>query len=445
MFAKKLSILFVFALLALTSFSAKAFSIRLDPDVDDFVVTATTDTTYSLGVTESSGDASSESAPAKIYVPAQRTGASYGNENFFLLKAKDKVKNYIFDVSNNAHVIKFPLNIVSTQDDYYLFVAIKNTHASDSKYKIAKIYSTSPVTPKNETFNVTFPVSLKTICDVIESDCNALVSGSSAVTKKFLAYFFYRTSNSYTVGDEIDPATDKDGLYFEVNISNKVPDSVEIVISDVKKGDKRVVATYTGSASISDVKSIRVFDRTAEGSLDSSPRAPGEAGVNATIQAKEYPFTQSGSITINDLVNGQNYYLSIGFVDKYNFSTKLSPSFEASPMEIEELLKKEQCFLLTAGFGEEHFVIDYFRHIRDHYLRNFALGRAFIKVYYTYGPKFATDLYEHDTLRASVRGTAYVMYFIFNNFTLILAALVFFASYLFKINKIKLKNQQIIK
>ena len=145
MFAKKLSILFVFALLALTSFSAKAFSIRLDPDVDDFVVTATTDTTYSLGVTESSGDASSESAPAKIYVPAQRTGASYGNENFFLLKAKDKVKNYIFDVSNNAHVIKFPLNIVSTQDDYYLFVAIKNTHASDSKYKIAKIYSTSPV------------------------------------------------------------------------------------------------------------------------------------------------------------------------------------------------------------------------------------------------------------------------------------------------------------
>ena len=129
-------------------------------------------------------------------------------------------------------------------------------------------------------------------------------------------------------------------------------------------------------------------------------------------------------MTVNNLTNSDTYNVSILFEDKYKFGTVLSNDMIGQPKEIEELLKKNACFLLTAGFGEDHFVINYFRNFRDTILSQSYLGRAFIHTYYELAPKYALMIYHNEAIRAVIRGAGYTLYFIFNFYYIILAVAV---------------------
>jgi hypothetical protein len=119
------------------------------------------------------------------------------------------------------------------------------------------------------------------------------------------------------------------------------------------------------------------------------------------------------------LQNGVEATVSVASIDKFGFSTTLSNSLPGTPLEIEPLLKKTACFLLTAGFGEEHYVITYFRNIRDQVLAENWLGRKFIGFYYSTAPKYALIIYKCETLRLIIRGSAYCLYFILRNIRLL--------------------------
>jgi hypothetical protein len=147
--------------------------------------------------------------------------------------------------------------------------------------------------------------------------------------------------------------------------------------------------------------------------------------------------SQSSSFTLPNLTNGTPVTVSVALIDKYGFASTLSNSGTATPTDIEELLKKQNCFLLTAGFGEEHFVIDYFRNFRDSFLSQNYLGQIFIKNYYKYAPSFALSIYNNQSIRFVIRSTAYLGYYIMNYFTWFLALFytTFFVFYVFRQKK----------
>lgn len=62
------------------------------------------------------------------------------------------------------------------------------------------------------------------------------------------------------------------------------------------------------------------------------------------------------------------------------------------------------CFIATAAYGTPmHEDINVLRDFRDEYLMTSAVGRVFVKVYYTTSPPIADVIREHKWLRAVVR------------------------------------------
>lgn len=413
---------------SVTGFAAN--TVRINPDID-LVVNARTDTTYTLRSDEASGDATSEAAPAKVYVPVQSGYTSQAD--YFFLKASNPVYNYLFDITDNTHVIIYPLYINVSATAHYLYAAVKD----GTSWKVIASDGISRTNVINGT--VPFEVQLSNICGKISTAPNcSIFDPTNNITgdeRNTLVYIFLSEQSSIADGATItitDPNYDG-GIYFETNLSNRIYPNLVITATNARSGDKRVTLTYTANSTILDPLYVKVFERSTPGTI-STIVTPG------TVNAEDFPFQQNSEVVVRNLVNDQSYNLSVFFLDKYNFTTQLSTSIIGKPLEVQELLKKQSCFLLTAGFGEEHYVIDYFRHFRDTVLSKNFLGRQFIGAYYEYAPKYALIIYEHEAVRATVRGAAYVLYFIFNYFVFILitSMTLLTAIYLYK-NKEKIK------
>ena len=395
---------FIFSFLAILSTQVFADSVRLNPDVD-LAVYGVTDTTFLLNSEEPAGDATAETAPALVYVPVQ--GAAVADQaDYFLLKGSNSAPNYLFDVTDPAHVINFPLYLNVSTTDKYLYAAVKD----GSTYKMVRAYGVVLNNITNGSY--TFAVSPKLICDQqTTTTCASLAPtySSSYEREDILMYFFLSTASNIAVGDTVDVTANTGGIYFKVGMSNRIYPTLVTTVNKIRPGDRRAILEYTSSATILKPDHIRVFD---SGASSSSIAPIGQ--LTGTLLAKEYEYIQNSEVTVTDLVNSQSYNLGLLFVDKYNFTTQVSATLAVQPQEIQELLKKNACYLLTAGFGEDHFVIEYFRSFRDTVLAKSYLGRAFISVYYETAPKYALMIYNNDAMRVIIRGLGYTLYFIFN-------------------------------
>jgi hypothetical protein len=383
------------------------------------VVNGSTNISFPLNVVESSAGATpTESAPAEIFVPMN---GSSSQANYFTVKGVTTLFSAV-----GSESINFPLYLNVGATRKYLYVAIKGTTGN---YKIAQRQSDSYLSQTN--LDVTFPVTSQAICTQA-TDCSEFASTSST-EKAYFAYFFLSDQPALSVGDDLaTPGTTyPGGIYFKINMSNRVYTVSQVIptITEIRAGDKRLVVKYTSTASILKPKSVRVLLRPTP--VVVTTQSPIEAYYNATtgeptavLHPTEFAYAYEGEITINNLENSKEQSLSVLFEDQYKFGTVLSLSDSETPQEIQQLLEKNACFLLTAGFGEDHYVIDYFRHFRDTVLASSYLGRSFIHVYYELAPKYALIMYQHEGIRAIIRGFAYTLYFIFNFYYLFVAAFI---------------------
>lgn len=408
-------------------------TVRVRTDVD-FVITGTTTSTLSIYSEKASGDGTAETAPFKFYVPMQNDGsanAGVANNRYHI-----STPTTVFNASTTTHVANIPLRISTPGGvDRYLYAAVKDTTDSN-RFKPIKMYGTGPVGQGLTNSDITFAFSPADICNKLPSDqCrDLLVSSTSETDKSFIVYFFLSPDASYGPSDSIDPAALNNGIYFQVYMSNRVysDSDLRISITETKNGDKRVILVYSASSTVSSstAKSVRVYLH------DGAPSAQNEplASYSGSILTEEYPYQQNSEVTVSGLTNGTSPRLSLFFLDKYYFGTTLSADVVGSPKEIQELLKEQSCFLLTAGFGEEHYVIQYFRNFRDNVLAKNVLGRMFISTYYELAPKYALMIYEHEMIRSLIRGCAYTLYFLFNHLSMILIILIagFIGTFLFK-------------
>lgn len=431
---------FLALLLTWTTTLFSAETVRLRTDID-LTVTGLTSASLNLTAEGPSGDATSVDAPAKLYLPIQNDGSANSGSasNLYYISAISSV----FDVSNTAHVAYIPLRINTPGGvDRYLYVAVKDTTATPNVYRPIKMYGTGALAQGLTNSDITFSFSPADICSKLPTECTTLVSNSTSKTEKsFIVYFFLSSQSSYGAGDTIDVTSLSNGIYFQVFVSNRVynDSDLRITISNLRSGDKRVIFDYTASATITSAtaKSVRVYLHDGAPGVQNSPLA----SYSGSVLSQEFPYVQNSELTVTNLTNGDSPRLSVFFLDKYNFATTLSGDVVGSPKEIEELLKKEGCFLLTAGFGEEHYVIEYFRHFRDDVLSKNVLGQMFISTYYELAPKYALSIYKNETIRFAIRGAAYILYFLFNYIysILIISFSIFLLFYLFK-NREKIKT-----
>lgn len=406
----------LFILLFLAVWSAQNFAddtVRLHPDID-LVVNGSTNISFPLNVVKSSAGATpTEAAPAEVFVPMN---GSSGQANYFTVKGVTTLFSAI-----GSESINFPLYLNVGATRKYLYVAVKGTTGN---YKIAQKHLDSYLNQTN--VDVTFPVTSQAICTQA-TDCSEFAS-SSSTEKAYFAYFFLSDQAALSVGDDLatPETTYPGGIYFKINMSNRVytVSQVRPIITEVRPGDGRLIVKYTSVASILKPKAVRILLRK------DNPTAPIEMPIEtyytseaeAVLYETEFAYSIEGEITVNNLKNGEEQYLSVLFEDQYKFGTVVSESAVGRPEEIQQLLEKNACFLLTAGFGEDHYVIDYFRHFRDNVLANSYLGRSFIHVYYELAPKYALIIYQHEGIRAVIRGLAYTLYFIFNFYYIFVAA-----------------------
>ncbi|MEA9356149.1 CFI-box-CTERM domain-containing protein [Bacteriovorax sp. PP10] len=412
---KKYLLLSFLTLWAAQSFAAD--SIALNPDID-FAMNGKTNITFPLNVV-STTKTPTEAAPAKVYVPM---GGPNGQANYII----EKGVTTLFSKADAGTNIQFPLYVNVGAGDRWLYVAVKATSTASNPYRLTKKIFTTPynsVTNRNETVPLTTPE----LCSQ-QADCDNFAATSNT-EKKLMVYFFLSADQALTIPQDIDPVTAyPGGIFFEVNMSNRIYDSTQVlpVITAIRSGDKRVIISYTSTTNIASPKAMRVFIHDgAPGIVNQPIQNYYTAQAGSRLYTTEFAYAYSGEVTVNNLENDSQYFLSVLLEDQYKFGTVLSDDALGEAKAIEELLKKNACFLLTAGFGEDHYVISYFRHFRDTVLSQSYLGRAFINIYYETAPKYALMIYQHEGIRAVIRGFAYTLYFIFNFYYVFIAGAVF--------------------
>jgi hypothetical protein len=327
----------------------------------------------------------------------------------------------------------------------YLYAAAK----SGSSYIVVAKYGSqiSPITNGEVTFNV----SPQNICEGAaggSSNCSNFddnVAASVTEAEKAINVYFFVSSESLVVGAKdigAPSASYSGGVFFQMNMSNQVYTDSEstVSLSELRQGDRRVIGTFSSSSSIGNLKGLYAYLHDSATDSCTSIREPGRC--QGSFNSTAVSLFQNGEFTLSGLTNGSDVRVSVALVDKFGFSTTVSNSIKVTPAEIQELLKKQACFILTAGFGEEHYVTNYFRGYRDQTLAHSWFGKKLIRFYYKAAPQYALMIYKSEVMRFGIRMMAYVIYYLFNYYWVILLGLLFCSF--FKMGKFKFslrKNQ----
>jgi hypothetical protein len=123
----------------------------------------------------------------------------------------------------------------------------------------------------------------------------------------------------------------------------------------------------------------------------------------------------AGTISAYNLVNGNTYNLAVVLANKYLFTTKIGSTQTGTPQEIEVFLKEQQCYFLSAGFQDHHFVLNYFRQFRDEVLNLSSPGRFLVNFYYETAPQYTHYIFNNPNIALFFRGLGHGLYWIFNS------------------------------
>ncbi|MBL6988246.1 MAG: hypothetical protein ISR65_00625 [Bacteriovoracaceae bacterium] len=416
----------IIAILFLTCFTISARAALSLKSHEDYIVQSSKnadatsfDNTINLVTNEASGADSSN--PIKVYVPLITDTNDTNQLDYSILNDNALPRNTTGTISLNLEVNN------DTDTTYYLYAAVKSDKdGEEQNYKIL----TNPKTIDTNNFydqEITLEFNIDRICatDIPENACDITNPGSSSFSNS--VRIFYSTVDTYDTSADDDDIVETElakvsaGLFYTFYFSDKPPDS-GITSFELEMGDKRITAIYDGE-DIDDYYNSVIFklarstdvpaNLTYQALLDADPN--GGALYLQGSEVKFYDEHPSGEFDITGLENGNTYRFAMAFVNNYLFATTFSQSDSANTEEIEAFLKKHACYLISAGYQKEHYVLDYFRKFRDNVLLKYSLGRKLVNWYYQTAPLYAPYIYNNKTASAVVRGVAHSLYLIMNN------------------------------
>lgn len=372
-------------------------------DIEEPVVRMNVATSFDLTV-DVAGDGKTEAAAYKVYTPMK--GASLPELYFSGLKTNLP--------TSATGTFTFYINVDVDATDKFLVIGAKD--GSEDNYEIVKIFNGTTFSSDAETYGLSIPVV--NMCQTTVLNCSSAGLDSDNSTGKNMYYIFL--ANTDISADDFNPADFTNGMYVEVNFSSKVDTDFSLTLNAVSPGDNSLYVDYTSSSSqIASFKDVIVID----GGIADEP-FHGSGGLqNPTIIGliEDSALTSKGQI--RELVNGQNYDITVAFRNKYLFATKQSNQESGVPLEIEAFLEKNSCYLISAGFKTDHYVLDYLRHFRDTVLLKSSWGRAFVQVYYSSAPSYARIIYNNKYLSTLFRGFGWISYFVIKYFYYIIGSI----------------------
>lgn len=373
-------------------------------------------TSFELYVEPNSG---STTSPHQVFVPIGSNtgqGSDANNRDFSFFSGRAELPGFsgesTVDVDDGSTAITvsliFRLNVdadVGSGIDQ-LAVAV----GSGSSYEVVQVNTVT-----GDSTDLTFVLNLETFCGVSSFDCSAFEVGDNTSASGKTNLYFFMTDNTTGVGDPADPASDGTGPIYEINLSNRVYQSNAMQLNNLFKGDTQLTMDFTGFTMSND-RGLYALVTNAGASLCSGES---DSDTNDTLGGLGKSFSDlqdlesriiTGQVKVPNLSNGNCYRVRILNCDLYGFCSFASKELQNTPESIQALLEKQACFFFTAGFGEEHPIVNYFQAWRDTTLKKTWLGRQFINFYYDVAPQYTPFILERPWLQKIIRGIAYVLY-----------------------------------
>ena len=390
------------------------------------------------------GDGTGDS-PHVVYVPIYNANSDSGpgqNHSYSMLysgsgDATADLPSYddsSSDTSGNI-VTQLTINAGSSQSSQVLYAGILNEDGD----KFSVYDNPQPFTGDNdgllsysssESVNVNVTLNINKLCSGSFLDtCTAKLRDSVTPTNDaevIILYFF--SENNYKSTSTEQDLSSQSGVLVKYRFSSKVNFEDERVTSlDLKRGDLRLTAVYTLDLI---TEPYKLIDLRQGGAFSGGTYSD----ASNDLLAVDYSPGEGGEMDIFPVTNDQNYYVTLGYVDKWQFVSKLPGTGTDQPVKptnIVNFLEKESCYLISAGFKERHYILDYFRWFRDHFLLKYPLGQAFVELYYETAPYYALKyIYPNETLSFLVRSFAYILYFFMTRIWYFIAAFFLVTVYL---------------
>lgn len=387
----------IFTLFFITFLSSSfASTIRLsDTDTPEVNVGGYYDVYNTLG-----GDGTSTSAPLKIYMP--------------ISAGVDQTNNHILGTDLYTNISSDTLNItldfINTDGSNTYYPTLFADDQSSTNYKFVSRSATG-CSSSSTCNDLVSSFSIVSICASSEIDCD-----SPTEVKNRTLYILFSQVGIDT--DISDPTSGTDGIFVELNISGVVYDgsntlTIQPVLTGVTVGDSRLKYTYTLSSVQTNFRDIVAYNNTI--GLTSSPIFVDlDPSKELLTGEDEIGVAVDGYFDLKDLENEKTYHTTIAIRDRFGFFTIFADSLAERPLTIAEFLEKNQCYLISAGFMEQHYVLDYFRHIRDDYLLGFELGERFVNFYYATAPQYVPYIIDHEYVQVVIKSIAFFLYFVLN-------------------------------
>lgn len=222
--------------------------------------------------------------------------------------------------------------------------------------------------------------------------------------KEIKLYLFLSNISNSSPGTVVNPTSSADGLFYQLNASTKPPEP-NVAITEVIKGDGRLILVYTGLE-------IEDFYKTLVCDVKNAAHTPSACLASADFIGLFDPVSQ-GELMVKPLTNGTSYTLALGQVNKFRMSSTLVNASPETPELIQAFLESKSCYFFSAGFKHDHYVLDFLRDFRDKILLNTIPGKLFVQWYYATAPQYAMTIYHSSFLSFFIRSIGYVLFFAF--------------------------------
>lgn len=389
--------------------------------------------------------------PIVLYVPMQNdAGAAADDDEAYsrvdsTVTANAALPDLDVAVGSNDGLLVFTIvNNEATTNEF--FIGMKNSSSSDSYRVMALTQGTIPTDVGNHNLatvsigtNSSLSVSMSAGA-IMGSGVNDACKGSlTAATECTIVVSKNANGGAVVIGDtitETDARFDADtALYFTLNARVYAGSVTEPPTIELERGDESVFVTWTtGDLSTNfattNVRKVNmVYIEAASGNITPANDQWAQAVILADVRTEAITENiedeSSGTFTLRGLENGVTYNITLCIEDDWGYCSTFPEQIEITPAALETFLDEQSCYFASAGFKEEHFVLDFLKEFRDETLKSFWLGEKFVNFYYSSAPKYAIHIAKSEILSALTRGVAWFSYGLIKYFYYILAGLMF--------------------
>ena len=348
----------------------------------------------------SSGEADTSSLPALTWV-----ALTNGNAQELNITIADN--SLVPDITGATGQFQTYLRLANrTGQERYLYASVQDPNDS-ANYKIVTTAS-SAFESQTETELFWHPILFDRLCNSI--DCSDLLTGTSH-TEDVLIYFFLDEQSNRGFGTDVDPSVQTGGVYLRLYLSVRIPIAI-VTLNELTRGDTRLKVSFEGQTIDDFDRFLGLVNANGAGNLPAGGSPVQDALMVMGTELRDFEqLITSGEVNLTGLENGVAYEVSLAFEDKFLMASPISDAFSEVPMEIEALLEKEACYILSAGFAEEHYITDFFKKVRDKIMLKSILGRSFVDWYYETAPHYTPLIYSSALLSWFVRCGAYIIWF----------------------------------